>query len=256
MSTTYHRRRTAGIPPDKIRAFAADATAAADHALAGTRALVDKSPARQAAREFSTTVNGAIDLYEEVLDRYEKAERDDHTRPEVIRQQWQEYAQDVHDRAAKAHRILNIDYKESIEEMLLGEALPVSTDPSAALLARQEIDLALQIGEKNNRSASLVLDDLAARGGEVSAALVSNWGRLRYESATGYADGHDAIRRRAVETVLATGDETRTRAARVLQAATEPRPGSTGTSLYEAMFLAQRVVIAAEELAQRGPTPR
>jgi hypothetical protein len=124
-----------GLPVETVRQFATDASAAADVSFGTARQLLDGSSARAAALELGSAVKSAATMYEEALAKRAELERDNVTRPELKLERWREYAAEWEDRANQLNKQLSTENAEKIERTLQSEALPVSGDPSAALLA-------------------------------------------------------------------------------------------------------------------------
>jgi hypothetical protein len=90
--------------------------------------------------------------------------------------------------------------------------------------------------------------DLAARGGEVAAAIGSEWGRMRYSKATGgIEEGYGVARDAAIETALTAADEGPRRAASVLKSMKARRPGRPEAG-YEARIKGVAVLDAGRHV--------
>lgn len=130
-----------------------------------------------------------------------------------------------------------------LEPTLQSEALPVTADPSAILVARGEVEAALRVAPKGD--VMYAMTRLARKGGDIAAAASSEWGRAVYEAAGGNDAGFDLVRAEAVKTALKSEDEGRRRAAEALQATEAPRPDRPGPGvpvLYEAIVKATSVL--------------
>jgi hypothetical protein len=245
-----------GMPVETVQGFAADAVAAADAAFGRpARSLLDASPARPAALEVNAAVRAAAAMYDEAVAKRAELARDKETRPQVLLERLREFEADWSARAEAIKRVLSVEAADKLETALQAEALPVSGDPAKALLARQEIELALELAAKNNESPIFVMQRLAARGGEVAAAIGSEWGRMRYQKASGVTEGYEVARDAAIETALNAADEGPRRAATALRAMkTRPRGGRPEAG-YEARIKAITVLGEGRQVLG-GDSPR
>jgi hypothetical protein len=233
------------------RDFVARLDAAASAALTPSRALLDSSAARAIALDLAATFAQCGALLESVVEKRRQMEADTNTRPDLLRAQWSEYGTTVAATASEIQRTI----ASSIDELrveLKAEALPSSNDPASVLVARQEIELALQASD--SASALEVLLQQAERGGDVAAAAASEWSRLHLRIASSGEDtGFESVVDKAIDaTALASPDEGRRRAAEALRATRTPAPGRNAASLIEAQVFGNQVVEAAAELATRG----
>lgn len=235
------------IPLETVQEWINDTTACADAALTPARSLFDASPARQVALELDAALRESGDLYREAVDIRARIEAEKDIRPDVLRQRRREFIDDYSERAAQLDQRVK-KLAETAKEKLRAEALPVSTDPAAVLAARQEVELALRLaasaGDKHR-----TLERLAGRGGEISAVVASEWGRLMTQDTTGDDAFHERVRTVAISTALEGNDEPRKRAAATLKAFETPRPGGgTTSSLYEAVVKSMMVAKQGREV--------
>jgi hypothetical protein len=233
------------------REFLALMKAAADAALAPARALVDASRARPIAVNLSNAFRAVGTLFESVVDTRRRLEADTATRPNVLRQQWQEFTDAAVEDGAATRRTIATGVDE-LTAALKQEALPVSDDPARTLVARQEVELALRAHP--GLLPFQVLLAQASRGLDIAAAAASEWGRLTLRAATPSNDetGFDSVVDAAIETALTGPDEAQRRAAAALQATRTPAPGRNAAALYEAQVLAGAVIGRVGQIAKRG----
>jgi hypothetical protein len=225
---------------------------AADTALAPARKLVDASRGRQIASSLTSDVNDVLALYRDVAAERARIEADRRTRPDVLRQQWSDLTAEIPSRGDGLSRAITTHSAE-LREALAAEALPTSSDPSAVLVARGDVEAAIRAAGTNQRSLFFTMTALAQRGGDVSAAVASDWGRAVYASASGDEAEFDLIRAEAIKTSINGADETRRRAAVALQALDQPAPGDRAGSLYSIAVMANAVIEDSTRMAQEGP---
>jgi hypothetical protein len=243
------------LPTETIEEWVTDMGAASEHSLVPARTLVDSSRARELAVSLHADLSEAAGMHREVRELRERAQSDEVTRPEELRERWSEFQQDFETRAESLDRRLR-EGLDRLPALLAEEALPVSADPNAAKLARDEIELALKLAGRDNKTAGGVMAELASRGGEIAAQAASSWGQLKLVEADGahVAEASiTAVRRAAVEAVLENGDEPRRRAALALRATETNRPGEHGSGLNEAVVKGIHVLGDAGKIVKEGP---
>lgn len=230
-----------------VEKFVADLRAASNAALGPASRLLDGSRARTVGIALRSDFLAVVALSKEALGERTRVEADHSTKPEVLREQWRVFGVDLTERANSLDALIKTRADEYTTALEL-EAIPVSADPSAALLARGEIEAALQVD-----SSIRVFVQLAARGGDVAAAVASPWGRSIFEVATGDTVGFDQVQAEAIRTALSSEDAGRRRAAEALHATMSPRPGlGRVQSLYEAIVLSVTILSDARKLVRRG----
>jgi hypothetical protein len=226
-----------------------DAAAAA--ALTPARALVDASRARAVAVNLVKAFASVGTLFESVVETRRRLQADTATRPNVLLQQWWEFADAAVADGSKTTRTIATGVDE-LAVALKGEALPVSDDPARTLVARQEVELALRAHP--DELPFKVLLDQAGRGLDVAAAAASEWGRMTLQAANPNADdtGFNLVIDAAVETALTGPDEAQRRAAAALQATRTPAPGRNAAALVEAQATAVAVLGRVGSITKRG----
>lgn len=240
-----------GYPIEQCRDFIRQGREAATLALEPSRALLDASHARGIAVQLFEDFMRAGVLFEDVLAERARFERDGTTRHDVLRERWDSYEAEAGGQA----RTLAREIVTRIDELLVAlhdEALPVNPDPSALLVARQEIELAIRL-----EPSFVTLAGMAARGGDIAAAAASPWGRLTLINASGDDAGFETVQSAAITAALAGEDEGRRRAAAALQATRTPRQGQRVRSLGEAStFLCGFILdLVVPETLKRGFVP-
>lgn len=251
MSTiTYLQEDAGGYEVEDVRTRFIDPLAPAiDAALGPARALFDASLARAIATNLAAALEGAGRLFESVLATRRALQADNSTRPEVLRERWGAFGDDVNDQASQIDRTIATDI-DKLVVALKQEALPTTTDPAAITVARQEIEVALRASQDD--LPFQVLLEQAVRGGDVAAAAASAWGRLTLVASQGDDVGFDDIVNAAVETALTGPDEGRRRAAAALNATRMPRNGETVAALPEAQTFASFVLMVCRETVAHG----
>jgi hypothetical protein len=184
------------------------------------RSLFDNSRGRATAIQLAAAFTKAETLYREAITERRRIEADTSTKDDVLRAQWKDFGADYEAQIRDIRAEIKT-HTDELETALQDEALPLTADTSAILVARGEVEAALRVA---NGEARQTMVALAGRGGDIAAAASSEWGRLVYVAANGGDDvGFDLVRDEAIRTALTSGDEGRRRAAAALQALTTPR---------------------------------
>jgi hypothetical protein len=249
--SVYSTEDAAGHDAATVRDnFIAPMDTAVAAALGPSRALVDASRARAVAVNLANAFASIGSLFDGVLAVRGRLQVDEMTRPDVLRQQWRDFGGTVTERRSTIQTTIATGIDE-LAVALKAEALPISDDPAQALLAREEVQLALRA--TRDALPFQVLHTQAARGGDIAAAVASEWGRLTLQAAQGGEDtGFGQVLDAAIAATSTGPDEIRRRAAAALQATRTPVPGRTVAALPEAQAFAGAVLDIINETIRRG----
>jgi hypothetical protein len=241
------------MPVSTVVGFIADMQAAAKAALGPARSLsAQDGRARTLADKLAGAFNDVEVLYMGPIERRAALERDNR-RIDILRPEWAAFGDSYRQRAGELNRQISTQPDE-LEDALEAQALPVSADPMAVLVARQEIELSLKVAHQQDKPLLVAMLDLAGQGGDIAAAAASDWGQLTYVAAAGTDSGFDAVRDAAIASVLTSGDAGRGAAAKALQAINGPVPGKgTAAALYTACLYGQQILEAGTKVVQSGP---
>lgn len=225
--------------------FIEQATAAADLALTPSRLLVDSSRARSIAIDLRGLLSAGWALYGSAVDERHAIEDDSRTKPQVLRQRWTDFLTAYAQEAVQLTQSIGT-LQQELPEALAAEAMPVSTDPSAILVARGEVELAITV--LSGDGLIHTMSEFASRGGDISAAVASPWGKLKFIQANGSDYGYKLVQAEAVRAALLSDDPAKRRAAAALQALTTPAPRTTIEPLYESCLLTTMVMDSGSRL--------
>jgi hypothetical protein len=183
--------------------------------LGPAHVLLDDSRARRIAMELETRFAEAEALFNDALAQREKLGRDVETRPDLLRQRRQALQADYAERSAAIQKRV-AQLSDELRPALLSEALPAPSSDSAALLARQELQLALDAAPDGELGMQTLVGLVQSRGGDLAAVAASNWGRLALQAKTGDEIGYQYVLDTAAKTSLESPDPARQRAAQTL----------------------------------------
>lgn len=251
--SVYVNEDAGGYPIADVReTYIAGIEASAAAALGPSRALVDDSPARAIAVNLADAFASVGPLFELTLAFRSRIQHDGTTRPEILRGQWQQFGQATNDRCEQTRQTIATGIDE-LEVALKAESVPMSTDPAAVLVARQEIELALRASKDADLPFQVLLEQ-AGRGGDVAACAASEWGRLLLAEANqdGDAIGFAQVVDAAIQTALTGPDERKRRAAAALIAARAPFPGTKVAAIRLAQAYAAHVLGVIIATTARG----
>lgn len=236
-----------GYDVEQVRTFIAQGREAAGTALGDANRLFDASRARPLAITLRENLIKPGVFFEAVLVERSRFERETaFTRRDVLQADWAAYAAKTSARVDELVRTINTQVEE-VSTFLHDEALPVSGDPASVLVARGEVEAALQVDASFSALAAL-----AAGGGDVAAAAASDWGRLQLIRYAGDDTGFRIVEDAAIDATFATADESRRRAAMVLKAMRTPRAGEKVSSISEAVTMASFTVGVVKEMLEIG----
>ena len=189
--------------------------------------------------EVTTVAGDNRGLFEQAESLATKAQRErqrlvdaqvaEEMRPEVLNEQIDQFTKEFNQEARDLIARLGA-HVERLGNALQRARTPESKSDSGALLARQEVERAMGLARDPGEGGIEnpvptaetplgVMLDLASRGGELSAAAASNWGRLVLAERHPGAD-HERVVEAAIAATTTEGDaQTRATAAAVEQLA-------------------------------------
>lgn len=250
MMTSYYQEDAGGRLPDEVRdQFITPMNDSADAALTPARALLDSSRARDIAINLRQAFHGHGELFEAVLAKRRQLQASTSTKTELRRAAWLEYGTEAGDEITHLQNTI-ITGSDELAVALSEEALPVSADPAAVIIAREEISLAMRVDATDTKPALMVLIEQASRGGDISAVCASEFGRLLLRQAQGGKDeGWPLILDAAVQAALNGPDEGKKRAAAALAATRKPLTSKVGALADAAAYAVYVRIVITNTLA-------
>jgi hypothetical protein len=257
MSTTLNQRLFGrDFEFDTTMKFLAAMEAAASVALTPARQLEPNTlRARNVAVSLNNDFTKVSGLVPAVFDERARVESDKNTRADVLQAQWLVAAAGFTTQADELSSSIKTKAGE-VREALQDAALPVSNDPAAALIARQDVEARLRSPERGlgvSTTTVATFMELAQRGGDTAAAVASAWGRDTYIAANGDDTSFETIVAAAVATSITSEDPARRKAAAALQALDNPTGDNQTAALYTAIVFSSQVLRRVEGIARINP---